>query len=128
MAGVAEPFGHAANAASAEALALRRGLQLVQQIGCSRIIVESDCLEVIDACNGVSDILAPYAATLADCFQLAHGVSSIRFQHCSREANNLAHYLARHAYDIQLMYWWDDEPPSFLLPHVLKDVTLIISQ
>ena len=90
--------------------------------------VESDCLEIINACNGESDILAPYSAILADYFQLAHDIPSISFEHCPREANSLAHFLARHVYDSNLMYRWDDYPPSFLLPHVLKDVTILNQQ
>ena len=49
MAGVFETIDHTVNAAAAEAMAVRRGLQLVHQIGCSRVAVESDCLEIINA-------------------------------------------------------------------------------
>lgn len=38
VAGVAETFVQVQDADSAEALALRRGLQLVQDIGCSRVV------------------------------------------------------------------------------------------
>ena len=79
VAGVAEPFTYADSATTAEALALRRGLQLVNQMGCSRVTVESDCLEIISACRGKADILAPYSAILADCFRYAHDIASIQF-------------------------------------------------
>jgi ribonuclease HI len=68
LAGVAEVFDHASNPAAAKAMASRRGLQLLQDIACSRVIVEADSLEIINACNGVSDVLAPYSAIMADCF------------------------------------------------------------
>lgn len=126
--GVTKTFDHVANAASVEALTLCRDLQLIQQIEYSWIVIESSCLEVIVAYNGVSDILAPYYAILADCFHFEHDITSTCFQHCPRKANALAHNLDRHAYGSQLMYWWDDEPPSFLLPHVLQDVTRLNSQ
>ena len=80
------------------------------------------------ACKGDEDILTPYSAILADCFLYAHEVSSIRFQHCPREANILAHFLARHTYDSNLMYNWADDPASFLIPHVLQDAILLNSQ
>ena len=73
LAGVAEVFDHASNPA-AEAMAIRRGLQLLQDIACSRVIVEADSLEIINTCNGVSDVLAPYSAIMANCFQIAHGI------------------------------------------------------
>lgn len=128
VAGTAECFYQVQDAASAEALALRRGLQLVQERGCTRVAMESDCLEIIDACNGEKEIRAPYSAILADCFQFAHEVPSLSFMHCPREANNLAHLLARHAYDSKLFLFWEDEPPDFLLSHVIKDVNLSILQ
>ena len=106
---MAEPFEFIASAATPGALAVHSGLQLVRHIGCSRVLVQSD-------------FLAPYSPILADCFHLAHDIPSIRFEHCSREAHTLAHFLARHIYDLNLMYWWDDDPPSFVLPHILKDV------
>ena len=39
---------HVANATMAEAYAPRRGLLLAQQLGIENLIVESDCMEVID--------------------------------------------------------------------------------
>lgn len=38
VAGVAEPFVYADNTAPIEALAIRRGLQITHQIGCSKVI------------------------------------------------------------------------------------------
>ena len=128
LAGVAEVFDHISNPAVAEAMVIRRGLQLLQDIACSRVIVEADSLEIINTCNGVSDVLAPYSAIMANCFQIAHGISSIRFQYCPRKANGLAHFLARHAYDNNTMYSWENDPPTFLITHALNGVTLSFSQ
>ena len=59
---------------------------------------------------------------MADCFELAHGISLLRFQHCFREANRLAHRLARHAYNSQLSISWDDEPPiSFYRMYLMME-------
>jgi len=68
--GVAEPFTFADSEATTEALALCRGLQFVNQMGCSRVTIESDC-EIISACKGKANILAPYSAILVDCFRYA---------------------------------------------------------
>ena len=85
MAGEAEPV-QTSDAASAEALALQRGLQLVHRLGCSKWIIESDCMEIIEACNGVTEVRsAPYSAIMADCFQLAHEISDLRFVFCPRD-------------------------------------------
>jgi hypothetical protein len=39
------------SAAAAEALAIREGLCLVNRLGCSNVIAESDSLETIQACT-----------------------------------------------------------------------------
>lgn len=49
---------------SAGGLAMKNGNILVGELGCSRGIFESDCLELINACNGVAEILIPCSAIL----------------------------------------------------------------
>ena len=87
--------------------------------------MESVSLEIIEACDGEKDIRAPYSAILADCFQVAHEISDLKFQHCPREANSLAHLVATHVYDSQVVLSWEDEPPNFILPHVIKYVNFL---
>jgi hypothetical protein len=61
-------------------------------------VIESDYLELVEASNGVKEVWSPHSAILADCFQKASLMSEVSFQHCPREANQLAHELARHAF------------------------------
>jgi hypothetical protein len=56
------------------------------------VIVESDCLQLIDACNG-SDLWGPYTSILADCFHISQCHGMITFQHCPRMVNKVAHNL-----------------------------------
>jgi TPP-dependent indolepyruvate ferredoxin oxidoreductase alpha subunit len=57
VAGSCRGIPHVAYAAMAEAIALRDGLLLVGQLGCNRIKVNSDCLEVVDTMkNGGNSI------------------------------------------------------------------------
>ena len=74
----------------------------------------------------MTEVRAPYSAIMAGCFQLAHEISDLRFVFCPRDANRLAHTVARHAYESKLVLSWEDEPPVFILPHVLSDVTFSI--
>ena len=90
--------------------------------------MESDFLEIIEACNGEKDIREPYSALLADCFQVSHEIPTVKLLYCPRESNTFAHFIARHAYDMQLEFSCEDEPPGFLLPHVMKDVTFSVMQ
>ena len=69
---------------------------------------------------------APYTATLAECLAKVSLIEGISFTHCPREANNVAHQLAKNSYDRKLDLIWDGGPPSFLLPFGLHGVILLI--
>uniref|UniRef100_A0A8I6X629 RNase H type-1 domain-containing protein n=1 Tax=Hordeum vulgare subsp. vulgare TaxID=112509 RepID=A0A8I6X629_HORVV len=57
VAGMAHKFFNVLSPAAAEARALEKGLALVEYLGCSPIIVESDSLELLQLCNGVYEVL-----------------------------------------------------------------------
>ena len=42
---------HLVDAPMAEAYALKEGLMLAQHIGCNRLIIQSDCMEVVQTMN-----------------------------------------------------------------------------
>ena len=113
LAGASWLLHHLLDATTAEAVAIQRGLELVEGLGCHQVIVESDSLEVIQACNGVIEIWSPYTAILADCFQKAYRIGVVSFAHCPREANRLAHNLARHSFNLNSTFIWDGDPSSF---------------
>jgi ribonuclease HI len=124
IAGLACPLSHVYDATTAEALALFKGLVFLLDIGITRVTIESDSLEVIKACNAEVEIWSPYSAILYDCFSKAQEFDHIAFIHCVREANQVAHELARYAFNSNSVVRWDESPPSFILPFVLKDVTM----
>ena len=82
------------NAAMGESTALQRGLALIEGLQCVPVTVESDSLELVESFNGTIQVWSPYAAVLADCFQIAFRIGSISMHHCNREANKIAHKLA----------------------------------
>ena len=86
------------------------------------VIIGMDSLELSHAYNGVTEI--PYSAILTDCFIRAHHIGSITVQHCWREANYVAHKLARHAFDSNLSIFWDSDPPSFIVPDEMNNVSV----
>lgn len=81
-----------ADAHVAEAEALRMGLDLACSVGCHRIMVNSDYQDVMND-GGRSSTLA--AAIVEDCYQLSTDFVKIVFEHCPREANCVAHELAK---------------------------------
>jgi hypothetical protein len=54
--------------------------------------------------------------------------SSISFAHCPREVNQVARHLAKYSYESNSVIRWDGDPPSFIKPHVMNDVTLLINK
>jgi len=52
----------------------------------------------------------------------------ISLERCNREANGVAHELARVALQEKLTCNWVDEPPRFLLLALVNDVTVLQNQ
>ena len=115
---------HVASASMAEAMAMREGLELANRLGCNAVIAETDSLETFEACSGQNMWWTEMAAIFADCVDLASSLWSIRYTHCLREANTVAHELARDGFLNKRSCNWDDDPPSFLLNSLTNDVTL----
>jgi ribonuclease HI len=122
--GFCRPIDNLISAAMAEAKALYDGLAFLERIGCRSCQVEADALEVIQACNRDVDINSPYSAILADCFQKASEMEEIAFPHCHREANQVAHELAKLAYSSRENKVWEGDPPAYIQPFVINDVNL----
>uniref|UniRef100_A0A452Y2Q0 RNase H type-1 domain-containing protein n=1 Tax=Aegilops tauschii subsp. strangulata TaxID=200361 RepID=A0A452Y2Q0_AEGTS len=85
------------DAATAEARALRDGLLLANDLGCNKLYVEADCMEVIEVMQSGGNSLGPAAAIYEECSFLARNFSFIVFNHCPREANMAADVLARNS-------------------------------
>jgi ribonuclease HI len=122
IAGLACPLSHVYGATTTEALALFKGLVFLLDIGITRVTIESESLEV--TCNAKVEVWSPSSSILYDCFSKAQEFDYIAFIHCIREANQVAHELARYAFTTNSVVRWDESPPSFILPFVLKDVTM----
>ena len=115
---------HLVDAPMAEAFALKDGLMLAQHIGGNRIIIQSDYMEVIEIMSN-GGFTANLAVIVYDeCNIVWSGFQKISIEHVSRDANQVAHALARQAMISNENCMWDDEPPSFILPFLANDVTL----
>jgi hypothetical protein len=64
------------------------------------------------------------AAIYADCINMGLSIGEVSYVHCPREANKVAHELARKCYIDKISCNWDDDPPSFILPTLVDDVTI----
>uniref|UniRef100_A0A8R7VAZ7 RNase H type-1 domain-containing protein n=2 Tax=Triticum urartu TaxID=4572 RepID=A0A8R7VAZ7_TRIUA len=128
LAGACWPLHNIFDAATAEATALQKGLSLIEGLQCVPVTVETDSLELVEAFNGTIQIWSPYAAVLADCFQIASRIGSISVHHCNREVNYVAHNLVKHAFVSNSTIFWDDVPPRFIVSDVMNDVSLFVLQ
>lgn len=114
---------HVASPAMAEARAMREGLSLANRLGCNNVLAESDSLEVIQACTGEDAWWNMSAAIFADCVDLSMTIGKVIFKHCPREANEVAHELARFSLFNKSSCNWVSKAPSFLVPKLVNDVT-----
>jgi ribonuclease HI len=109
----------------AEALAMQDGLELATKLGCNRVQAESDSTEVIEACNSGYRWWSEESAVFADCVDLSSSIGEVSFKHCLREANGVAHVLARVAFESSSSGLWEGEPPNFIVSHLVNDVTVL---
>jgi ribonuclease HI len=114
---------YVASSSMAEAMAMKEGLGLANSMGCNVVLAESDAMEVIQACDGEEAWWGESAAIYADCVDLAVTIGSVSYLHCMREANKVAHSLARESFSRKILCNWVDEPPDFILDELLNDVT-----
>jgi ribonuclease HI len=115
---------HVASAEMAEAMAMKEGLALAASLGCSVNHAESDSSDTIEACIGTDTWWSQSEAIYADCTDLATEIGEVKFSPISREANKVAHELARQCFIDKADCNWVDEPPSFVLGSFINDVTL----
>ena len=115
----------AADAFMAEAYAMREGLSLAQHLGVNNFIIQSDNLQAIETMIDGGFSSTSSSAIFDDCRVLCLGFRNFTFKHCYREANEVAHELARHSFINFVDCFWDDDPPSFLFPKLINDVTIV---
>ena len=68
LAGISDVHPNLLDATTSEAVALQRGLIIVENLGCLPTVVETHSLELVEAFNGVIKIWSPYTAILMECF------------------------------------------------------------
>ena len=88
---------HLVDAPKAEAFALKDGLMLAQQTGGNRIIIQSDCTEVTEIMSNGAFTANLAVAIYDECNIVWRGFQKISIEHVSRDANQVAHALARQA-------------------------------
>jgi hypothetical protein len=101
------------------------GLELALEIGCNRLVAESDSFETIEACTGETRWWNESSAIFAECVDMIPFIGTISFKFCLREANQVVHEIARFCFSTNVSCNWVYEPPSFIFDSLINDVTVL---
>ena len=99
-------------------------MSLAEATGCNRLIVHSDCPEVIEVMKNGRNTYRPAIAIFEDCITLCREFVDVIFEHCPREANMVADKLTSRAVGL-LPTVWKDDPPNFVVD-VISDVVSML--
>ena len=103
----------------AESLAVREGVIFAKLRGYQHVMVETDCLEIVNLWNFRSNSRSVVAPILIEIGELATSFSSFVIQHVNRAANHPAHLCARRACSLQVTDSWFAAAPCFLVTSLL---------
>ncbi|XP_042983365.1 uncharacterized protein LOC122312778 [Carya illinoinensis] len=101
-------------AATIEAIAILRGIQLSLPLGIPKLIIETDCLHVVQELQSSEASYASVGNLFADINHLMMRFQEAQVIHVNRMGNGVAHSLARHAWNIEDINVWWDQIPSFV--------------
>jgi hypothetical protein len=91
------------------------------------MIINSDCLEVIQTMHDGGILATEASAIYEECIFLARGFDHVIFEHCNREVNIVVHFLVVRLEGDQTCVWTGD-PPDFIISSSINDVTLFEHQ
>ena len=101
-------------------------MNLACSAGCSKIEINSDSVEVVEALKeGISSSIA--SAIFDDCYFMSLDFNQVIYEHCNRESNQVAHELARLA-KFSPPGCWMDTAPSAVIPFLLSDAIILINE
>ena len=99
----------------AEVLACRRALELAIDLRFPELVIEGDSASVMKNIAGSWPRLSHLGHLYADIHCLVSGLQSVRFTCVHRDANSVAHSLARYARNVdEDIAWVEDSPPPAL--------------
>ena len=96
-------------------------------MGCNRLTINSDNMEVIDTMKNGGQLAGVAAVVFEDCYFMACDFPLTRFEHCNRIANKDAHEHDRLA-KVSVTRDWFEEPMENIVPLLIDDVTIISNQ
>ncbi|XP_041009383.1 uncharacterized protein LOC121253437 [Juglans microcarpa x Juglans regia] len=107
--------------ASVELLAMLRGLQFILHLGISKVVLKSDYLLMVEALANSEDSLSSQGNLLKEVRNLLSHFNKYQVQHVIRGGNQVAHFLAKHAWSVYDLEMWMGFVPSFLHQYIWLD-------
>ena len=105
----------------AEAMSIREGVRFANLRGFQEVIIETDCLEVVELWKNRHNSFAVVAPLFYEIGELATVFSYFDILHVIRSANYPAHLCAKRACTLSMTESWLEETPSFLVSSLLGD-------
>ncbi|KAL2922968.1 Cardiolipin synthase A [Bienertia sinuspersici] len=102
---------------------MRNAINISLQAGFHAFEVESDCLKLVQQLQRRKVEPSAFGVILYDILQLAKRCSYISFSHVRREANVVAHSLAKLSKDFNEFRVWLEKYPPQIHGHVLMNVS-----
>ncbi|KAI4979955.1 hypothetical protein ZWY2020_016708 [Hordeum vulgare] len=111
---------------TAEAVAVRFGLNLCNTVGCGKIEANLDSVKVVNALSqGYSSSFASFI--IDGCYFMSLDFYHVTYDHCKIEHNIVVDELARLARFSPPSVWMDNAPDE-VIPLLVKDATLLMNE
>ncbi|KAM6569095.1 hypothetical protein CsatB_017080 [Cannabis sativa] len=106
----------------AEAVGIKETLNWIKSKGWRDVIVETDCLNVVNDINSNKPMISPYGFVIHDCKALLVDLLSVSIVFVKRSANKVAHALARNSVHTADCTFSVATLPSEISPLILDDL------
>lgn len=104
-----------------EALALRAGVIFARLRGYEKVVMQSDCLELVNLWNSRHDARALMAPILSEILEHSNSFKSLRIHLIPRSANYPALQCAKYASTLDVTEYRLDSAPSIIVTSLLAD-------
>ncbi|PRQ20409.1 putative ribonuclease H-like domain-containing protein [Rosa chinensis] len=116
---------HISSAKQAELLAIRVGLDLLQQLHLDRAIVETDCLTVVQDIAYKNAALTEFGSIIDDILMLLRSMPEVQIKYAPWSCNKVAHRLASIGSESHKNETWLTHSPSCIADVLLYDCNLL---
>lgn len=110
------------SAVLAEALAFKEALSWIKSKQWHNVLIETDCLKVVQALRSSLTFTSPLGLVIADCKQLMQGIANAAFCFIKRSANRVAHCLARQSIFLSDRSFTEANAPSEVMYLCMSDL------